>query len=158
MTASLSAKPPAGRQAARIARGRPIARSARCARRAALVAIAACASISFALAAGIAGQRFPDVLSAEVRASADGTYDFDVTVSSPYDTAARYADGFRVTTSAGRVLGERKLWHDHRDEQPFTRDLHSVKIPPEVKTVVIQARDRQHGYGGRSIEIRLPGR
>lgn len=158
MTTFRSAKPPVGRPAGQRARGQPIARGSRRAVRAVLVAIAACASISFALAAGIAGQRFPDVLSAEVRASADGTYDFDVTVSSPYDTAARYADGFRVTTTAGQVLGERKLWHDHRDEQPFTRDLRSVKIPSEVKIVVIQARDRQHGYGGRSIEIRLPGR
>lgn len=126
--------------------------------RAAFVAIAACASISFAQAAGIAAQRFPDVLSAKVRASVDGTYDFDVTISSPYDTAERYADGFRVTTSAGQVLGERRLWHDHQNEQPFTRDLPSVKIPSAVKVVVIQARDQQHGYGGHSIEIRLPGR
>jgi len=37
-------------------------------------------------------------------------------------------DGFRVYTQSGEVFGERKLLHDHRDEQPFTRDLDSVKI------------------------------
>jgi hypothetical protein len=50
------------------------------------------------------------------------------------------------------------LWHDHQGEQPFTRDLYGVKIPSDVQTVRIQARDQQHGYGGRSIEVVLPGR
>ncbi len=56
------------------------------------------------------------------------------------------------------VFGERKLLHDHGDEQPFTRDLHGVKIPPGIRVVVIQARDRQYGYGGKTIEVALPGR
>jgi hypothetical protein len=81
-----------------------------------------------------------------------------VTVSSPYDTADRYADGFRVAGADGRVYGERKLLHDHAAEQPFTRDLHNVAIPAGVKTVIVQARDRKFGYGGRTVEVNLPGR
>lgn len=113
-----------------------------------------------ALAHGAAGadQRFPDVLSAKVSAAASGTFDFDVTISSPYDTPGRYADGFRVTTGSGAVLGERKLWHDHQNEQPFTRDLYSVRIPPDIKRVLIQARDQKYGYGGKTVEVGLPGR
>ena len=102
--------------------------------------------------------RFPDVLSATVRSSGADRFDFDVTVSSPYDTPRRYADGFRVMQLSGAVLGERTLRHDHQAEQPFTRDLYGVKIPAGVRMVRIQARDQKHGYGGRSIELPLPGR
>ncbi len=104
------------------------------------------------------GQRFPDVLSATVRATSVDKFDFDVTISSPYDTPKRYADGFRVTRLSGALLGERTLWHDHQHEQPFTRDLYGVTIAPGVLAVHIQARDQKHGYGGRSIEVALPGR
>lgn len=102
--------------------------------------------------------RFPDVLLATARARPGGRFDFDVTVSSPYDTPRRYADGFRVVAPDGTVLGERTLWHDHQNEQPFTRDLYGVPVPAGVRIVTIQARDRQHGYGGRSIELALPQR
>lgn len=103
-------------------------------------------------------QRFPDVVAVKVRASSAGQFDFDVTISSPYDTPQRYADGFRVQTLAGQVLGERKLLHDHQNEQPFTRDLHGVTIPPGVNKVLVRARDQQHGYGGAAVEAVLPGR
>ena len=102
--------------------------------------------------------RFPDIVDARVRAAGGGVFDFDVTVSSPYDTPARYADGFRVLTPEGTELGVRKLWHDHQHEQPFTRDLHGVRVPPEVRRVVIQGRDQRHGWGGRTLEVALPGR
>ena len=85
-------------------------------------------------------------------------YDFDVTVSSPYDTPQRYADGFRAVSATGLVYGERRLVHDHANEQPFTRDLHNIKIPIGIKTVTFQARDQRHGYGGKSITVTLPGR
>ena len=101
---------------------------------------------------------FPDVLSVQVRPAGAGVFDFDVTVSSPYDTPRRYADGFRVTAPDGQVLGERTLWHDHQHEQPFTRDLHGVAITPNIQTVKVQARDQVSGYGGRSVTLRLPGR
>lgn len=103
-------------------------------------------------------KRYPDVLDVKVRAAADERFDFDVTVSSPYDTPGRYADGLRVATRQGQVLGERKLLHDHQGEQPFTRDLHAVRIPKHVKHVVVQARDQLNGYGGQSMDIALPGR
>jgi hypothetical protein len=103
-------------------------------------------------------QRFPDVIAVKVKVAAPGVFDFDVTVSSPYDTPARYADGFRVSNTEGKVLGERKLLHDHQTEQPFTRDLYSVKIPDGIAKVVVQARDQKYGYGGKTVEVLLPER
>ena len=111
-----------------------------------------------ALAENVAMQKHPDVVAVQVRPRAADSFDFDVTVSSPYDTPRRYADAFRVTDAGGRVFGERILLHDHANEQPFTRDLHGVRIAPEVRTVNVQARDMQHGYGGKSMSVRLPGR
>jgi hypothetical protein len=118
------------------------------------------AALAFSAAAAQtpAEQRFPDVVEVKVRAAGKDTFDFDATISSPYDTPSRYADGFRVSTPAGQVLGERKLLHDHQNEQPFTRDLYNVKVPPSVSVVVVQARDQKYGYGGKSVQVRLPGR
>lgn len=103
-------------------------------------------------------QKYPDVLTAKVRSSGPETFDFDVTVSSPYDTPQRYADAIRVMGQEGTVYEERKLMHDHADEQPFTRDVYGVKIPRGVRVVVVQGRDQQFGYGGKTIEVTLPGR
>ena len=103
-------------------------------------------------------QKYPDVVSAKVQARGADIFDFDVTVSSPYDTPQRYADAFRVMGKDGVVFGERKLLHDHAGEQPFTRDLYGVNVPSGIRAVVIQARDQTHGYGGQTVEVFLPGR
>jgi hypothetical protein len=123
---------------------------------------ASAAGLTAALAARTARarseQRFADVVGVKVRAAGGDRFDFDVTVSSPYDNPTRYADAFRVSTLAGAVLGERILLHDHQGEQPFTRDLHGVAVPPSIRVVVVQARDRRYGYGGKTFQIALPGR
>jgi hypothetical protein len=123
----------------------------------AFVLVSSCV-VPGAMAQAAPEQRYPAIVAVEVRASGTDTFDFDVTVSSPYDTPARYADGFRAMSAAGEVYGERKLLHDHRDEQPFTRDLYAVRIPPSIKQVVVQGRDQKHGYGGKTVQVALPGR
>jgi hypothetical protein len=129
-------------------------------RRGLLVLLAgACAAARAPAQARPPARLFPDIVAVEVRSAGPDTFDFDVTVSSPYDTPAHYADGFRVTSPAGDVVfGERKPLHDHQHEQPFTRDLHGVKVPKGVKLVVVQGRDQQSGYGGKSVQVALPGR
>ena len=107
---------------------------------------------------GVADQRFPDVVDVKVRALGENKFDFDVTVSSPYDSPQRYADGFRILGADGAVHGERALLHDHANEQPFTRELYGVAIPPPVRSVVVEARDLKFGYGGRTVRVGLPGR
>lgn len=123
-----------------------------------LAIAAAHASIALAQVDGASGRRYPDVISVKVRASGSDRFDFDVTISSPYDSPQRYADGFRAMSVDGHVFGERKLLHDHADEQPFTRDLYGVSIPRTIRFVVVQARDQKYGYGGRTARITLPGR
>ena len=109
-------------------------------------------------AADAAAQKFPDVVAAKVRARTAERFDFDVTMSSPYDTAQRDADAFRIMHKDGSVYGQRLRLHDHANEQPFTRDLYGVRVPRGVRSVVIQARDQQHGWGGKTLEVALPGR
>ena len=103
-------------------------------------------------------QKYPDVVAVKVQARGSDTFNFDVTVSSPYDSPQRYADAFRVLGPQGEVYGERLLAHDHAGEQPFTRDLCGVKVPKGVRRVSVQGRDQRFGYGGKTSDVRLPGR
>ncbi len=123
-----------------------------------LAGLCTCVVGASAQAEDAAAQRHPDIVSATVEAREADTFDFAVTVSSPYDTPRRHADAFRVLAREGTVFGERKLLHDHAGEQPFTRELRGVAIPRAVRIVVIQARDQQFGYGGETVELALPGR
>jgi hypothetical protein len=124
----------------------------------AAAAIVAWAGVAHAQTRGPENQKYPDVVSVKVQARSEHRFDFDVTISSPYDTPQRYADAFRVVSADGRSYGERKLFHDHASEQPFTRDLYGVAIPSGIQTVIVQARDQKHGYGGKTVKVILPGR
>jgi hypothetical protein len=103
-------------------------------------------------------QKHPDVVDVKVKARGSNRFDFDVTLSSPYDTPQRYADAFKVLDAQGKRVGERVLLHDHQTEQPFTRDLHGVMIPAGVRVVTVQGRDQKYGYGGKTMQVMLPGR
>lgn len=105
-------------------------------------------------AVDVGEQRFPDVIGV-VATLADDGWAFDVTVSSPYDTAERYADAWRVVGPDGAVLGVRELLHDHAGEQPFTRSLRGVEISSELDVVVVEGRDSSNGWGGQALEISL---
>ncbi|HEC11546.1 MAG TPA: hypothetical protein ENI86_18570 [Acidimicrobiales bacterium] len=101
---------------------------------------------------------YPDVLDVVITPEAGGTYRFDVTLASPYDSPDRYADGWRVLAPDGTVLGERPLLHDHASEQPFTRSLDGVEIPEDVTEVTVQGRDQVSGWGGAELTVPVPGR
>lgn len=101
---------------------------------------------------------YPDVLEAQAVLDADGTWTFSATLSSPYDTPARYADAWRVVGPDGEVYGVRELTHDHQSEQPFTRSSPGIEIPDEVTTVTVQGRDQLSGWGGATVQVELPGR
>jgi hypothetical protein len=98
----------------------------------------------------------PDVLQARLVSVGRHRYDLTVTISSPYDTRFRFADGWRILTSRGDWLGERHFRADHADEQPWTRTLRRIRIPPGVQQVVVEGRDLRYGWGGAAFFLRVP--
>lgn len=102
------------------------------------------------------GMEFPEIIGAEATETGPGIYDIAVTISSPYDSPDRYADGWRVIGPGGDVLGEHVLTHDHASEQPFTRVQAAVGIPEGAETVSIEGHDLANGYGGDLFELELP--
>ncbi len=98
---------------------------------------------------------FPDITAALASQSDDGTWRFDVTVSSPYDSPERYADAWRVLRPDGTQIGIRELTHDHASEQPFTRSQSGIVIPDGVTRVTIEGRDLVNGWGGGTLELEL---
>ena len=101
-------------------------------------------------------QLFPDVVAVEATSEGGDSWQFSVTLSSPYDSPERYADSWRVVGPDGTVYGERFLTHDHAGEQPFTRSQSGIVIPPAVETVTVEGRDQISGWGGITMEYNLP--
>ena len=97
-----------------------------------------------------------DVVGVKVRKGAPGVYSFDVTLKHADTGWKHYADKWDVVGPDGKVLGTRVLFHPHEHEQPFTRSLGGVKIPADVKTVMIRGHDLVHGYGGIEMKVTLP--
>ena len=112
-------------------------------------------STGLGTATTLADDRFPDVIAVDAERADDRTWSFAVTISSPYDTPARYADGWRVVGPDGTVYGEHTLTHDHADEQPFTRRQHGVEVPDGVDRVTVEGRDSSNGFGGGVVTITL---
>lgn len=104
-------------------------------------------------AAALAGEA--DVLEASASPSGAGTWTVSATIRHDDTGWEHYADAFEVRTTDGEVLGTRILYHPHVNEQPFTRSLTGVKIPAGVDRIVVRARDKVHGFGGREITVEL---
>lgn len=68
-----------------------------------------------------------------------------------------YADGWRVLSEGGDVLGTRTLAHPHVDEQPFSRSLSGVAIPEGTARVLIETSTTATGWGGARYALDLPG-
>lgn len=77
---------------------------------------------------------------------AGGAWAFDVTLEHGDTGWDDYADGWRVETPDGAILGERPLLHPHVNEQPFTRSLSGVAVPEGVTEVTIRARTTVEGW------------
>ncbi len=99
---------------------------------------------------------FPDVLAAVATREDSGSWRFDVTLSSPYDSPDRYADAWRVIGPDGTEYGIRILTHDHANEQPFTRSQTGIEIPDDVEMVTVEGRDLRNGWGGGTLSVTLP--
>jgi hypothetical protein len=96
----------------------------------------------------------PDVLFVEFRQEDRDTWTFTVTVRHDDRDPDHWVDWWRVRTLDGRELGRRVLLHPHVDEQPFTRD-ERIRIPRDVRMVVVEAHDKVHGLGGTTVTVDL---
>ena len=101
------------------------------------------------------GDQFPEVLAVKVSGGEDNQWRFNVTLSSAYDTPARYADAWRVLSDQDNELGIRILGHDHGDEQPFTRSG-PIEIPTGTQTVFVEGRDQENGWSGQRFKVQMP--
>ena len=97
-----------------------------------------------------------NVKDVEVTATGDDTWRFDVTIASDDRGWDAYADAFEIVGPEGKVLGKRVLHHPHVDEQPFTRSLRGVRIPPDVERVKVRAHHSEAGYDGLTRMVELP--
>jgi len=113
-------------------------------------------ALAFSLIAAPAVAGGADVESVEIRRTGDGVYRVSATIRHDDKGWDHYADAFTVETIDGQVLATRTLHHPHVDEQPFTRSLDGVEIPPDINTVTIRARDSVHGFEGRGMTVLVP--
>ena len=95
-----------------------------------------------------------DVLKVEAVEERGDQWTFVVTVRHDDKDPDHWADWWIVRTPEGRELGRRVLLHSHVDEQPFTRD-ERIHLPRTVTVVVVEAHDKVHGYGGKTVTIDL---
>jgi len=121
---------------------------------AAALAMLMLAVLMLAAPAARAGEA--DVVGAKVAHRGAGVYDFDVTVRSRDTGWDRYADRIEIVGPDGTVLGSRALHHPHDDEQPFTRDVYGLRIPPGIDRVVVRVHFKPVGFAGDTMVVRLP--
>ena len=110
--------------------------------------------LALLLAAAPAFADPPVIEAIEARASGAG-WTFDVTLSHPDTGWDHYADGWRIETPDGDVLGTRDLLHPHVDEQPFTRSLYGVRLPEGLTELAIRARCNVDGWSAETVLFSL---
>ena len=97
-----------------------------------------------------------DVVDVQFEKTGTGLYTFHVTLKHADEGWKHYADAWEVLAPDGTVLGKRVLHHPHVEEQPFTRSLSNVKVPPGVTQVILRGHDSVHGWGGRQFVVAIP--
>lgn len=98
----------------------------------------------------------PAIVNAVDADQSGNTWRFDVTLSHGDTGWDDYADGWRIVTADGQILGTRELLHPHVTEQPFTRSLAGVAIPNGIDFVFVEARTNAEGWGPGRFRVDLP--
>lgn len=95
------------------------------------------------------------ITTAQFSHQSNNRWTIDVTLKHQDSGWKHFADNWRVVDSDRTVLGNRILHHPHINEQPFTRSLTNIVIPPKTKTIYIEARDNVHGWSINRLKIDL---
>lgn len=106
--------------------------------------------------AGLAMAGEPEVVSAVIELTGRSTYSVHATVRHADEGWDHYADKWDVVAADGTVLATRVLLHPHVDEQPFTRSQTKIVIPSEIEQVTVRAHDSVHGYGTKTVTLKVP--
>jgi hypothetical protein len=80
---------------------------------------------------------------------------FSVTIRHADEGWEHFANGWQIFTPEGEQLAHRGLAHPHVNEQPFTRSINNIKIPPSIDTVIVKANDSVHGESKRKYVLKL---
>lgn len=116
-------------------------------------------ALLLALTSPLAMAGAADVIGATARQADDGTWSIEVSMRCEDRNATYFCDRFEILTPDARVLGVRRLLHDHADEQPFTRELQGVNVPNGFPHgVLIRGHHNVRGYDGATLELDLPTR
>jgi hypothetical protein len=107
------------------------------------------------LAGAVATAGEVTVVAAELRQEAPGRWTASVTLRHDDTGWEHYADAWRVVAADGTVYGTRTLYHPHETEQPFTRSLSGIAIPPGTDAVRVEARDNRHGWSPQHLTVDL---
>lgn len=87
--------------------------------------------------------------------ASDKTWTFAVTLKHADTGWDHYANEWQVIAPDNKILATRTLYHPHVEEQPFTRNTSGVKIPANMETVRIIAKDTVHGLSKTAMQINL---
>lgn len=88
----------------------------------------------------------PEIVGAE----SDGPR-VSVTLAHPDTGWDHYADGWRVETEDGTILGTRELLHPHVNEQPFNRSLNVNDLPEGA--LYIRAKCSVDGWSDSRVPL-----
>lgn len=96
-----------------------------------------------------------DIVKVKAHQSNNKTWTFAVTLKHADEGWDHYANEWQVLAPDNKILATRTLYHPHVNEQPFTRNTSGVKIPDEIKTVYVIAKDTVHGLSKKAVSVNL---
>lgn len=85
----------------------------------------------------------------------DGLWTFDVTITHEDTGWGHFSDAWRILDKEGKEIGLRTLIHPHVDEQPLTRSLSGIQLPPGTTEVGIQTRDTMNGWASQITDVEI---
>jgi hypothetical protein len=104
---------------------------------------------------GIAQANEVEIVDVKAHQNKDKSWKFAVTLKHADEGWDHYANEWQVIAPDDKILATRTLYHPHVDEQPFTRNTSGVKIPENMESVRIIARDTVHGHAKMAMLVNL---